>query len=104
MTVVQAEEGMDVEADTVYLIPPKKVHDCAGGQADPFGLCARHAEPPHRYFFSSLAEERREHSIVVVLSGTGTDGTNGVKAVKEHGGLVIAQSPESAKFDGMPRA
>ena len=59
---------------------------------------------PIDIFFTSLAEEKREHSIVVVLSGTGTDGTNGVKAVKEHGGLVIAQAPESAKFDGMPRS
>ena len=59
---------------------------------------------PIDIFFTSLAEERREHSIVVVLSGTGSDGTNGVKAVKEHGGLVIAQDPESAKFDGMPEA
>ena len=55
-------------------------------------------------FFASLAEEKREHSIAVVLSGTGSDGTNGVKAVKEHGGLVIAQDPDSAKFDGMPRS
>ena len=59
---------------------------------------------PIDIFFSSLAEDKKEHSIAVVLSGTGTDGTNGVKLVKEHGGLVIAQAPESAKFDGMPRS
>lgn len=55
-------------------------------------------------FFVSLAEEAREHAVAVVLSGTGSDGTNGVKVVKEHGGMVIAQDPESAKFDGMPQS
>ena len=104
MTVVQAEEGMDVEADTVYLIPPKKFMTVQEGKLILSDYAPGTLNHPIDIFFSSLAEERREHSIVVVLSGTGTDGTNGVKAVKEHGGLVIAQSPESAKFDGMPKS
>ncbi len=59
---------------------------------------------PIDIFFTSLAEEKKEHAIAVVLSGTGSDGTSGIKAVKENGGLVIVQKPDSAKFDGMPRS
>ena len=103
MTVCQAENKMPVEPDTVYLIPPKKYMTVKDGKLllseSPGTL-----NHPIDAFFASLAEEKREHAIAVVLSGTGSDGTNGVKAVKEVGGLVIAQAPESAKFDGMPRS
>ena len=103
MNVYQAADGMQVEPDTVYIIPPKKYLAIREGRlylSDAPGTLNH----PIDAFFSSLAEEKREHSIAVVLSGTGSDGTNGVKAVKEHGGLVIAQAPESAKFDGMPKS
>lgn len=103
MSVCQAEDGIGVEADTVYLIPPKKymtLEDDRLMLSDAVGTLNH----PIDAFFVSLAEERKERSIAVVLSGTGSDGTNGVKSVKEHGGLVIAQDPESAKFDGMPRS
>ena len=103
MSVCQAENHMAVEPDTVYLIPPKKYMTIKDGR-----LLLSEApgtlNHPIDAFFASLAAEKREHSIAVVLSGTGSDGTNGVKMVKEHGGLVIAQAPESAKFDGMPRS
>ena len=103
MSVYQAENHMAVEPDTVYLIPPKKYMTIKDGR-----LLLSEApgtlNHPIDAFFASLAAEKREHSIAVVLSGTGSDGTNGVKIVKEHGGLVIAQAPESAKFDGMPRS
>ena len=59
---------------------------------------------PIDLFFTSLAEEKRELALAVVLSGTGSDGTGGIKAVKEHGGLVFVQEPKSARFDGMPRS
>ena len=103
MAVYQAEDSMAVEGDTVYLIPPKKYLEIREGRlrlSDAPGTLNH----PIDAFFTSLAEEKKEHSIVVVLSGTGSDGTKGVKAVKEHGGLVIAQDPDSAKFDGMPRS
>ena len=103
MAVYQAENRMPIEPDTVYLIPPKKYMTVQGGRlllSDAPGTLNH----PIDAFFNSLAEEKREKAIAVVLSGTGSDGTNGVKAVKEHGGLVIAQAPESAKFDGMPRS
>lgn len=104
MQVYQAENGMAVEADTVYLIPPKKFMTIKDGRLILTDYAPVTLNHPIDVFFSSLAEEKKEHSIVVVLSGTGTDGTNGVKFVKEHGGLVIAQAPESAKFDGMPKS
>ena len=103
MAVCQAENHMAIEPDTVYLIPPKKYMTVRDGQlilSDAPGTLNH----PIDAFFASLAEEKREHAIAVVLSGTGSDGTNGVKAVKEVGGLVIAQDPDSAKFDGMPRS
>lgn len=104
MPVYQAENNMVVEPDSVYLIPPKKFMTIKGGELQLTDYAPVTLNHPIDIFFSSLAEEKKEHSIVVVLSGTGTDGTNGVKFVKEYGGLVIAQAPESAKFDGMPRS
>ena len=104
MTVCQAENNMAVEPDTVYLIPPKKYITIKEGKLVLSEYAPGTLNHPIDVFFASLAEEKKEHSIVVVLSGTGSDGTNGVKVVKEHGGLVIAQDPESAKFDGMPRS
>lgn len=104
MTVLQAESGMKVEPDTVYLIPPKKYMTLQQGTLILYDYASGTLNHPIDIFFTSLAEEKKEHAIVVVLSGTGSDGTNGIKAVKEHGGLVIAQAPESAKFDGMPKS
>ena len=104
MTVLQAVNEMEVEPDTVYLIPPKKYMTIHQGKLILSDYAHSTLNHPIDIFFSSLAEEKKEHAIVVVLSGTGSDGTNGVKAIKEHGGLVIAQDPETAKFDGMPKS
>ena len=104
MSVYQAENEMPIEADTVYLIPPKKYMTVQEGRLILSDYASGALNHPIDIFFSSLAEYSREHAIVAVLSGTGSDGTNGVKAVKERGGLVIAQAPESAKFDGMPKS
>lgn len=104
MTVVQAVHEMNIEADTVYLIPPKKFMTIHNGQLILSDYAPGTLNHPIDIFFASLAEEKKEHAIVAVFSGTGSDGTNGVKMVKEHGGLVIAQDPETAKFDGMPKS
>lgn len=104
MTVLQAEDHMVVEPDTVYLIPPKKFMTIQQGKLLLSDYAPGTLNHPIDVFFDSLAEEKKEHAIVVVLSGTGSDGTNGVKKVKEYGGLVIAQEPETAKFDGMPKS
>ena len=104
MTVIQAEDGMAVEPNRVYVIPPKKSLTYHGGKLFLGEYIQGILNHPIDTFFTSLAEENGERSIAVVLSGTGSDGTNGVKAVKERGGLTIVQKPETAKFDGMPRS
>lgn len=104
MMVLQAAHEMPVEKDTVYLIPPKKFMTIKDGLLMLSDYAPGALNHPIDVFFTSLAEEKKEQAIVAVFSGTGSDGTNGVKAVKEHGGLVIAQEPETAKFDGMPKS
>lgn len=103
MMVLQAESEMEVEPDTVYLIPPKKNMTIENGRLLLTDYVHGSINHPIDIFFNSLAEERRDRALAVILSGTGSDGTNGIKAIKEHGGFVLVQEPTSAKFDGMPR-
>jgi two-component system CheB/CheR fusion protein len=105
MTVLRAEDGMPVEPNTVYLIPPKKNLSIFHGKlllADQDHT--RGINLPIDVFMRSLAEDQGEKAIGIILSGTGSDGTRGVRAIKENGGMVMVQDEESAKFDGMPRA
>ena len=104
MAVLQAEDGMAVEGNTVYLIPPKKNITYHNGRLFLRDYVQGTLNHPIDIFLNSLAEEKREHSIAVVLSGTGSDGTGGVKSIKEKGGLTIVQEPATAKFDGMPKS
>lgn len=104
MRVLQAENEMPVRPNTVYLIPPKNNLTLRGGRLYLTEFNHGMLNHPIDIFFTSLAEEQRERAIAVVLSGTGSDGTSGIKIVKEHGGLVIVQNPDTAKFDGMPRS
>ncbi len=104
MRVVQAENEMMIEPNTVYLIPPKNNMTLHNGKLILTEYVHGILNHPIDIFFTSLAEERKERSAAVVLSGTGTDGTKGIKAIKEHGGLVIVQNPATAKFDGMPKS
>lgn len=90
MQVVQAEHLMPVEPNTVYLIPPKKNLTIKAGHILLSDYDHRGINHPIDIFFNSLAEESREKAVAVVLSGTGSDGTNGIKTVKEHGGIVMA--------------
>ena len=103
MMVLQAESDMEIEPDTVYLIPPKKNMTIMDGRLLLTDYVHGSINHPIDIFLNSLAEERKERSLAVILSGTGSDGTNGIKAIKEHGGFVLVQEPASAKFDGMPR-
>ncbi len=103
MPVREACEGMAIEADHVYVIPPNRALTVAAG--------ALHLAPPIERrgmrlpidtLFASLAEDQRERAVAVVLSGMGADGTLGLRAVKAQGGLTLAQTPETAQFDAMP--
>ena len=105
MPVQRAEEGMRVRPDTVYLIPPKKNMTIHHGKL----LLTdqdhnRGINLPIDIFMRALAEDQAEKAVGIVLSGTGSDGTRGVRAIKENGGMMMVQDEDSAKFDGMPRA
>jgi two-component system, chemotaxis family, CheB/CheR fusion protein len=105
MRVLQAADGMQLERDHVYLIPPGAYLAISDGVLRLSEPLERHgARMPFDFFLRSLAEECGERAICAVLSGTGTDGSLGLKAVKEKGGLVIVQDPQEAAFDGMPRS
>jgi two-component system CheB/CheR fusion protein len=104
MPVIQIEDGTLVEADHVYVIPPNKDLSILHGvlhllePAAPRGL-----RLPIDFFFRSLAADQREGAVGVILSGMGSDGTLGLRAIKEKAGGTFAQTPGSAKFDSMPR-
>ena len=105
MQVLQATDGMQLERDCVYLIPPGAYLAIEGGALRLSKPRERHGtRMPFDFFLRSLAEECGERAICAILSGTGTDGSLGLKAVKEKGGLVIVQDPAEAAFDGMPRS
>lgn len=101
--VLQAEDGLEIKPDHIYLIPPKKILKIYRGRL----LVAeremdRGFNMPIDILFRSLAEERQYHAIGVILSGTGSDGTMGIRAIKDAGGLVMVQSEATAQFGGMP--
>jgi two-component system CheB/CheR fusion protein len=104
MPVVMAENGMEIAANRVYLIPPGKTMTVAGLELrlipkNPHGLSL-----PIDLFFTSLAKGFGRKAIGAILSGTGSDGSRGAVAINDAGGFLLAQDPESAKFDGMPRS
>lgn len=104
MPVIQARNEMKVLPNHVYLIPPRNNMILRDGHLHLSEYDTTQVNHPIDIFFDSLANEMRERGVAVVLSGTGSDGTRGIKAVKEAGGLVIVQDPTTAKFDGMPRS
>jgi len=105
MKVLQAADGMRLNRDHAYLIPPGAYLAIRDGILRLSKPLERHgARMPFDFFLRSLAEECGERAICAILSGTGTDGSLGLKAVKEKGGLVIVQDPQEAAFDGMPRS
>lgn len=105
--VHRIEDGMEVEANAIYMIPPRKNLSMFHGKLLLQDQDTEHSQGinlPIDIFLQSLAEDQKEKAIAVILSGTGSDGTRGVRRVKEVGGMVMVQSDESAKFDGMPRS
>lgn len=105
MPVQQIKNETKAEPNNVYIIPPNKTLTIERGifRLKPPAL-TRGLRLPIEAFFLSLAEDQKENAVGVILSGSGSDGLIGIKALKENGGVVFAQEIETSKYDGMPRS
>lgn len=105
LPVVEIVHGQPPRPDTIYITPPDRNVVLKDGKLEllqsPREIMPK---PSVNLLLSSLAEERREDAIGVILSGTGSDGSSGIRAIKAAGGFTFAQDPASAKYDGMPQA
>lgn len=105
MPVHEAEEGVKIHADAVYIIPPNRNLEIKDRTLHLSQLVEPHTQrTPIDLFFRSLAEDLEENAIGIVLSGTGPHGTTGLRAIKAHGGMTMVQDPAEADFDQMPRS
>lgn len=105
MQVFEVEDGMVVKPDCTYIIPPNYDMAFLHGTLHLLEPAApRGQRMPIDFFFRSLAQDQHERAIGIVLSGTGSDGTLGVRAIKGGGGMAMAQHPRSTEYDGMPRS
>jgi two-component system CheB/CheR fusion protein len=105
MQVHEVEDGMTVRPNYAYIIPPGRDMAFKGGALHLLEPSApRGRRMPIDFFFRSLAQDQHERAIGIVLSGTGSDGTLGVRAIKGEGGMVMVQNPASTDYDGMPRS
>lgn len=105
MKVRQAKDQTRITPNRVYVLPPNKEMSVLHGILHLFEPTdERGHRLPIDSFFSSLARDRGEKAIGIILSGMGSDGTLGLRAIREHGGLTLAQAPDTAKFDSMPRS
>ncbi len=105
MKVVQVKDGTVVQPACVYVIPPNKEMSILHGVLHLLDRVAQQGlRLPIDYFFRSLADDQLDRSIGVILSGMGSDGTLGLMAIKEKGGVAFVQEPTSAKYDSMPKS
>lgn len=104
MRVLDVEDGIVVQPNCTYIMPPGRDMAFLGGALHLLQpTTPRGQRMPIDFFFRSLAQDQRDRAIGIVLSGTGSDGTLGVRAIKSDGGMVMVQSPNSTEHDGMPR-
>ncbi|MBW8368983.1 MAG: PAS domain-containing protein [Arenimonas sp.] len=105
MPVHEVDDGVVVLPNCVYIIPPNRDMAFLNGTLQLLEPAApRGQRLPIDFFFRSLAQDQAQRAIGIVLSGTGSDGTQGIRAIKGEGGMVMAQDPETTEFDGMPRS
>ena len=105
MTVNQIEDGTKLEPNHVYLNPPGKNVSIFNRRLHLLDIVKAGAiNMPVDFFFRSLSEDQGDNAIGIILSGTASDGTMGIKAIKGEGGMVMVQQPDTAKYDGMPRS
>jgi two-component system CheB/CheR fusion protein len=105
LPVVEIVHGQQPQPDTIYITPPNRNALLRNGCLE-LVESPREAipKPSANLFFTSLAEECREDAIGIILSGTGSDGTSGIRAIKASGGFTFAQDPASARYEGMPQS
>ena len=105
MQVSEVEDGVMVRPNCAYIIPPNRDMAFLNGTLQLLEPTSpRGHRLPIDFFFRSLAQDQHERAICIVLSGTGSDGTLGLRAIKAEGGMVMVQNPESTEYDGMPRS
>lgn len=105
MQVFEAGENMPLKPNCIYLIPTKKLLTLHEGKLKlQEKVRNNHPNTTIDTFFESLARDQGEKSVGIILSGTGSDGSRGVAAIKNHGGTVVVQDPATAEFDGMPNS
>ncbi|HTZ18560.1 MAG TPA: CheR family methyltransferase [Dissulfurispiraceae bacterium] len=105
MQVFEAEDGMKVGPNCVYVIPSNKDMGILHGTLQLLEPTAsRGLRLPIDFFFKHLGQDRKDRAVGIIFSGMGTDGTAGLKTIKENSGMIMVQDPESAKFDSMPRS
>ena len=105
MEVSEVVNEVKIKPNHVYIIPPNKNLAIENGKlVTSVPKAPRGLRLPIDFFFRSLALNQKENAICIILSGTGTDGTLGLREVKGVGGMVMVQVPESAKYDGMPKS
>jgi len=103
MPVIEALNELPIEINHVYIIPPNRDMEIFHGELQlSIPIAPRGQRLPIDNFLRSLAEDQQENAIGIILSGTGTDGTQGARAIHGAGGIVLAQEPSTAKYDGMP--
>ena len=105
MKVIQVTDHLQVKPNHVYVIPPNKSMSILNGYLHLFEPTeSRGLRLPIDIFFRSLADDQQEKSIGIILSGMGSDGSMGLKAIKEKNGIVLVQDPLTSKFNGMPNS
>lgn len=103
MPVIEAQDQVAVKVNCVYIIPPNRDMKILHGTLQVNTPLEPHAQRlPIDMFLCSLAADQKKNAIGIILSGTGSDGTQGFRAINDAGGMTIAQEPTTAKFDGMP--
>src|SRR5262249_18569561 len=105
MPVIEAANHTPVEANHVYVIPPNKYMTIHGGVLRLTGPVERHtSQTSIDLFLRSLADDQQERSICIILSGTGSHGALGLKAIKAAGGMAMVQDPATAEYERMPQS
>ncbi|MBF0453065.1 MAG: PAS domain-containing protein [Candidatus Magnetomorum sp.] len=105
MPVFTIEDGLKVQPNSIYIVPPNKDVGIINGTLQLIDPIENYGfRLPIDYFFKTLAADQKEKAICIILSGMGTDGTLGLKAIKEELGMVMVHDPEVSKYNGMPQS